>query len=128
MRPATALSGTAGSRHANLPPGLRPVLVAAPRALGAATYWRRRLVVIVVLVALAFALTVAAGRIGAAAQLEDPVAGHVVVAPGQTLWDVAATTAPHGMDPRAHLAAIRSLNGLSGGDVGAWTVVLLPTY
>lgn len=55
------------------------------------------------------------------------VAGHVVVEPGQTLWDVAVGAAPAGSDPRAYLADLLVLNGFDGADVPAWTVVLLPT-
>jgi hypothetical protein len=55
------------------------------------------------------------------------VAGHVVVEPGQTLWDVAVAAAPAGSDPRAYLADLLVLNGFDGADVPAWTVVLLPT-
>jgi hypothetical protein len=90
------------------------------------TIWRRRLVAVALLVVLAFALTVAIGRVGAGAELDDPVAGHVVVTPGETLWDVAVATAPEGMDVRRHLADLEALNGFEDRDVAAWTVVLLP--
>jgi Tfp pilus assembly protein FimV len=93
---------------------------------GTAAIWRRRLVAVAVLVALAFLLTVAIGRVGAGAELADPVAGHVVVAPGETLWDVAVATAPPGVDVRQQLAALETLNGFTSSDVAAWTVVLIP--
>jgi hypothetical protein len=93
---------------------------------GTAAIWRRRLVAVAALVVFAFLLTVAIGRVGAGAELADPVAGHVVVAPGETLWDVAVATAPPGVDVRQQLAALESLNGFTSSDVGAWTVVLLP--
>jgi hypothetical protein len=92
----------------------------------AATFWRRRALVLTVLVALAFLLTVAIGRVGAQAELTDRVAGHVVVQPGQTLWEVAVATAPEGLDVRRQLADIEALNGLRAHEVDAWTVVLLP--
>jgi hypothetical protein len=100
-----------------------------PRAARPSTVvlWRRRAGAVAVLVVFAFLLTVAIGRVGAGAGLEDPVAGHVVVAPGETLWDVAVATAPAGMDVRAHLADLEALNGLQGREVGAWTVVLIPS-
>ncbi len=85
-----------------------------------------RVAAILVLVALAFLLTVGLGRVGAEAELADPVAGHAVVEPGGSLWAVAVDTAPAGVDPRAQLEAIRALNGIVGSDVDAWTVVLLP--
>jgi hypothetical protein len=90
------------------------------------TIWRRRAVAVAALVVLAFLLTVAIGRVGAGAELEDRVAGHVVVSPGETLWDVAVATAPEGVDVRRHLADLEHLNGFRAADVGAWTVVLLP--
>jgi hypothetical protein len=81
---------------------------------------------ILVLVAFAFLMTMGIGRVGAEAELVDPVAGHAVVEPGSSLWAVAVDTAPDGVDPRAQLDAIRELNGIDGSDVAAWTVVLLP--
>ncbi len=92
----------------------------------AATFRRHRVGVLLVLVALVLAFGAATGVVGAQAELEDPVAGHVVIAPGDTLWEVAVDSAPDGMDPRAQLRAIQELNGLSGAEVEAWTVLLLP--
>jgi hypothetical protein len=86
--------------------------------------WRRRLAALAVLVVVL--IVVAWGRVGAQADLAERVDGHVVVQPGQTLWDVAAATAPVGVDTREQLAALQELNGLSAADVEAWTVVLLP--
>jgi Tfp pilus assembly protein FimV len=91
-----------------------------------ATYWRRRAVAITVLLVAAFLLTALIGRVGAEAELEDKVAGHVVVEPGETLWDVAAQTAPDGVDTREQLRAVAELNGFEGSSVDAWTVVLIP--
>ncbi len=79
--------------------------------------------ILLVLIVLAIA---GIGRVGASADLEDRVAGHVIIEPGQTLWDVAVSTAPDGVDPRAQLTAIKDLNQLNASDVDAWTVVLLP--
>lgn len=93
---------------------------------GAGTYLRRRAVVVAILLALAFLATGLIGRVGAEAELEDKVAGHAVVQPGETLWDVTAATAPDGVDPREHLRRIKDLNGFDGSQVEAWTVVLIP--
>ncbi len=93
---------------------------------GAAVYWRRRALVVVALLAVAFLATGLIGRVGAEAELEDKVAGHAIVQPGETLWDVTVATAPQGVDPRDHLHRIKDLNGLAGGEVEAWTVVLIP--
>lgn len=92
----------------------------------AATFRRRRIVVVAGFLSLVLGLTLLFGAGGAEAELSDRVAGHEVVTPGHTLWDIAAATAPAGVDVRDQLAAIVELNGFSGGDVPAWTVVLLP--
>jgi hypothetical protein len=110
---------------------IRPVVVPArsaddPVTPTRLTYLRRRAMVVVVGVLLAFALTVAIGRVGAEAELADRVAGHVVVEPGQTLWDIAVDTAPAGIDARQQLDDLRSLNGLSGAELQPWDVILLP--
>lgn len=56
----------------------------------------------------------------------EPAHDTVTLEPGATLWDIAATHAPAGTDPRSYLAELRHLNGFDGADVPAWTVVLLP--
>lgn len=88
-------------------------------------YLRRRIGAVGVLLVLVFLSTVAIGRVGAGADLEDRVVGHTVIEPGGTLWDVAAATAPEGVDVRQQLADLRELNGLDGR-VDPWTVVLIP--
>lgn len=89
------------------------------------TYVRRRIAVLAGLVLVVFALTVLIGRVGAEAELADPVAGHVVVAPGQTLWDIAVETADEGVDPREQLHALRQLNETDGA-VDVWQTILIP--
>lgn len=108
-----------------LPAAPRTVAVASRRP-SAGVIWRRRAVAILGLIVVAFLLTVAIGRVGAEADLEDEVAGHVVVQPGQSLWEVAVATAPEGMDARRHLDEVVELNGFTSSQVDAWTVVLLP--
>ncbi len=103
-----------------------PAATRSAAVVPGSTLRRRRLVALVALVALSILLTVVIGRVGAQAELIEPVAGHAVVTPGDTLWDVAVDTAPNGVDPRQQLAAIRGLNGLDGSTVAPWTVVLLP--
>lgn len=51
---------------------------------------------------------------------------HAVIRPGETLWDLAVRRTGGGQDPRAYVHRLRELNGLDGGPVPAWTVVLLP--
>lgn len=98
----------------------------ATTPVGPAVIARRRLALVVALVALVTVLTMALGGSGAGAELADPVAGHAVVAPGETLWDVAVASAPPGVDARQQVRAIQELNGLDGADLAAWTVLLLP--
>jgi hypothetical protein len=125
---ATRLAGHSRRRPSPAPSATSSVGASPRRAsrVPAATIWRRRAVAVLALVLVAFLLTVAIGRVGAGAELDDRVAGHVVVAPGETLWDVAAVTAPPGVDVREQVAALEALNGFAGGDVPAWTVVLIP--
>jgi hypothetical protein len=91
-----------------------------------AIFWRRRAVAVVVLLVTAFVFTALIGSVGAEAELEEKVAGHVVVQPGESLWDVAVDTAPDGVDPREQLRAVSELNGLESSSLDAWSVVLIP--
>ena len=91
-----------------------------------AAAWRRRAAAAAVPVALALALTGLIGGGTADAELADPVAGTATVAPGETLWDLAAATAPEGTDTRDQLGRIVELNGLDGAQIEPWTVILLP--
>jgi len=61
-----------------------------------------------------------------AAPAEPVAAGHVVLQPGETLWDIAVRSAPAGVDTRRQLDAIRRLNAFGPGALDAWTVVLIP--
>lgn len=82
---------------------------------------------VAVLLAGALLLGVADLTVGALAAPELPaVSGHVVLQPGETLWDIAVRSAPVGTDPREQLDTLRRLNGLGPGALDAWTVVLLP--
>jgi hypothetical protein len=78
---------------------------------------------------LAVALLLGAGVARAALDgpAETVVAGHVVLQPGETLWDIAVRSAPAGVDPRRQLDTLRRLNGFGpGAALDAWTVVLIP--
>lgn len=104
----------------------RPARPATRAGVSRAALRRRRLVAVVALLAVATLLTMSVGRVDARAGLADPVAGHAVVTPGDTLWDIAVATAPNGVDPREQLAAIQELNGFDGSAVDPWSVVLVP--
>lgn len=90
------------------------------------TVRRRRLLAVLLLVVALSVVLVVMDRGGAEASLEDQVAGHVVVEPGESLWDVAVSTAADDVDPRQQLADLRELNGIDGAHVDEWTVVLIP--
>lgn len=102
-----------------------PMPVSA-RAVSPGVHVRRRLVLVLSLVLLVTLAAMALGGSRAGAELADPVAGHVVVAPGETLWDVAVATAPAGVDARDQVRRIQELNGLDGADLAVWTVLLIP--
>lgn len=104
------------------PVGVRPVLHLVAPARGA----RRRLALLVA--ALVLVGGVAGGAVAWARDEAAPaVAGHVVLGPGETLWDVAVRTAGPGVDPRAQLRDLLLLNDLDPAVApAAWTVVLLP--
>ena len=103
----------------------RPRLAVVPPAVRRGIGLRRGLVATlaaIVLLAVGFA-TVA----GDAAGRAEPLAvGHVVLQPGETLWDVAVRSAPAGVDPRRQIDTLRRLNGFAPGPLDAWTVVLIP--
>jgi hypothetical protein len=99
------------------------------RAVPASPQARRaRLTLVLAAAAAAAVLTLAvSGLIGAVpADGQQAVAGHVVLQPGETLWDVAVRSAPAGVDPRKQLDDIRRVNGFGPGAHAAWTVVLIP--
>ena len=100
------LSGTAA--------GVAP---AAARPLSAATYRRRRLAALVVVVGLAIAAWAALGALGGALTApvrSTPPPAHgatvVEVAPGDTLWSIARRLQPEG-DPRPLVDRLAASNG-----------------
>lgn len=111
------------ARDATAAPRPRLVVVPPPARRDAGA--RRRLVAILaVTVLLAVGMATVAG--GASDPGEPVAAGHVVLQPGETLWDVAVRSAPTGVDPRRQLDTLRRLNGFGSGPLDAWTVVLIP--
>ena len=103
----------------------RPQLVVVGSSVRRDVGARRRLVVILA-AALLLAVGVATVAGGAADRGEPTAVGHVVLQPGETLWDVAVRSAPAGVDPRRQLDTLRRLNGFGSGPLDAWTVVLIP--
>jgi hypothetical protein len=119
-------AGESGSRAA-IPQGQVEGHEAVLRLVAPQHRSARRTIALVASALLA-AMVVALLTLGVASasspQLE--VGGHVVLQPGETLWDIAVRSAPPGVDARRQLADIRRINGFGGGSLEAWTVVLLP--
>ena len=89
---------------------------------------RGRLVLVLLLAVLAF-VALSLGR-GAAPQATTtlaagPVATAIVVQSGDTLWKIARDLDP-AADPRATMARLRELNGLSGDELTAGQALLVP--
>ena len=87
---------------------------------------RGRVVALIALAALAFAL-VSLGRVVTAASTESAVPPRhaVVVQPGETLWRIARDVAPHA-DPRITVGRIIEINGLDGAQVRVGQQLLVP--
>lgn len=77
-------------------------------------------------VAVLAALVIAVPVMASGEEPPRPSGEHVVVGPGETLWDVAVRHTPKGEDPRVLLTEIQAINGLESGSVQAWEVILLP--
>jgi len=94
-----------------------------------AVHLRRRIAVATaaaaVVAAAVLSVTALVGSVVAGPSASE-VIGHVVLQPGDTLWDVAVRSAPAGVDPRRQLDDIRRLNAFGSGPQDAWTVVLIP--
>lgn len=118
--PSTSRSGRPGA-------DARPALRLIEGGLGrpgptAATYRRRRLAVLLLMVTCVVAVAVGAqaalrplvaspgGGASAAPGVTQASGGHVV-RPGETLWSVAAAIAPAGSDVRATVDELAELNG-----------------
>ncbi len=122
-------------------PGIRPGTwsrsvsrreVPARRSAGAQTRpapgalrMTRRGRLVVLAVALLVVLLPGAWRAMATAQVEGPSTVAVTVAPGDTLWGIAAAIDP-GADPRALIAEIRELNGLTQSGLVPGQVLVVP--
>ncbi|WP_158442412.1 LysM peptidoglycan-binding domain-containing protein [Paenibacillus pini] len=52
----------------------------------------------------------------------------VVVVSGDTLWQIALTHKPEGMDTRAYINLIKRSNGMSSSSVNAGEVLILPQF
>lgn len=107
-------------------PGLRP---AGARRQGserpASLRITRRGRLVILAIALLVVLLPGAWRAMATAQVEGPATVAVTVQPGDTLWGIASQVDP-GADPRALIAEIRELNGLTQSGLVPGQVLVVP--
>jgi hypothetical protein len=86
----------------------------------------RALVVLVLVMATLVAIALLSrGPVDAATGRGGPVVSHVTVAPGETLWHIAAREAP-AADRRDMVDRIIELNGLRGAGVMAGQQIAVP--
>jgi hypothetical protein len=133
----------ATARRRPTTPSRRAVAAGPARVVSRATFWRRRAVVAVLVVALVLVMARAGAALGGATPVTperhpaphgaaSPVGAshattshapaHTVVRPGDSLWSVAARLAP-GDDPRSvvdALAAARHGTVLTPGETISW--------
>jgi nucleoid-associated protein YgaU len=115
--------------------GLRPItdrphlrVVSAGPARASAVYRRRRLLAAVVLLVVAGAAVLGwSGLRAQDATAAVPVAVHtVVVAPGDTVWDLARAHAPAGVAVDAYALEIVRVNGVEPAALAPGSVLRLP--
>ena len=148
--PTTRIPAHHGTRvrsaHRTVAPAVRPRTVAAarPRVTAvqgrpdrvaspsrarvssrpdAAVFWRRRVAALVLGVGLgAVGSEAASAVVSGVSRVSAPASIHYVVRPGDTLWSIARTVAPH-EDPRAVVDLLQEAHGSSmirPGDVIEW--------
>lgn len=84
----------------------------------------RRLAAVLALVPIVAALVIFGGKV-AQANAVKPKMTTVVVAPGQSLWDLASKVDPNS-DPRAVVLEIEQLNGLATADIAVGQQLIVP--
>ncbi|QWC17431.1 LysM peptidoglycan-binding domain-containing protein [Cellulomonas dongxiuzhuiae] len=118
------LAAGTGARAAAHRPAGRAGTAASPAPLrltrrGRAVVW-----------CLGIALAAGVGGAAASAQADGPVAAtevrRVVVAPGDTLWDIAADAASPGQDVRDVVLRLIALNELPSGGLRAGQTIVVP--
>ncbi len=90
-----------------------PTEAIARRRARADVVGRRRVAVGVMAVVVAAGL-LAAWTPGGEVEASARQPGHVVVARGETLWDIAEAHVPESVDPRAYVDRLQELNSLAG--------------
>lgn len=125
----TTLTLTAGGTVA-LPEIRRPARTAradsAVRPSGLHLTRRGRLVVLLLAVTIVLGATFAATRADAGGPVSAPVVERYVVAPGDTLWEIAVGLAKPGEDLRDVVREVQLLNKLPSAGLTAGQAILLP--
>lgn len=105
---------------------VRPVRVAPrPARRQRSVYLRRRVAAVLTIAALALAISgLWAMRSNAAS--DAGVAATVVVAPGDTVWDIAVAYLPEGQRPQVYVAEIIRHNDVDPAAITPGTVLELP--
>lgn len=106
-------------------PGIGSAARPAGRRQGSSLRMTRRGRLVVVAMALLVVLMPGAWRAMATADVEGPSTVAVTVQPGDSLWGIASEIDP-GADPRALIAQIRELNGLSQSGLVPGQVLVVP--
>jgi LysM domain-containing protein len=90
-------------------------------------YWRRRVLALAIAVLLVVA-AVTAGRAvrGGRTEPAGRIQTTVVVAAGETLWDIAARYAPAGRDLNTWVAEVADANGVDAQQLQPGTPVVVP--
>jgi hypothetical protein len=119
-------TGTAERRRPTSSPRRHPAVASGrARSISRATYWRRRIAVVVLVIGLVLVMAQAGAALGGsslAAPERRPTVQRTVVRPGDSLWSVADRLAPDG-DPRPVVDALVEARGnasLVPGETVEW--------
>ncbi len=87
---------------------------------------RRRIAAVLTIAVVVVAICAAWAMRSYAAPDAGLVEATVVIAPGETVWDIAYDYAPDGQHPQAYIAEVLRHNGVDAGAVAPGTVLRLP--
>ena len=107
-------------------PASRVAARPAPRRRRRNVALRRRIAALLVIAVVALAVSGLWAMRSEAASDTGPVEATVVVAPGETVWDIAAEYVPPGAHPQAYVAEVLRYNDLTASAVLPGTVLRLP--
>lgn len=123
VRPATPTPHARPVRAVRAAPAVR---VARPARRRPNVALRRRIAAVLTIAVVVLAICAAWAMRSYAAPDAGVVEATVVVAPGETVWDIAYDYAPQGQHPQAYIAEVLRYNGVDAGAVAPGTVLRLP--